>query len=341
MKVQNKNDDDLFISIIVPVYNSEKYLRQCIGSVLCQTYFRFELILIDDGSEDNSGIICDEYAKKDTRVIVMHKKNEGPTTARKIGAQIAIGEYVIFLDSDDYFADGILSKLSEILIKYEVDAIIFNGIRFGKNQIEKNWICQLKAGLYVGKEMDLIKNSLILDENDEIVINYGVCMKVFRRTDYIIFQNKVPKELYKGEDLAVIAPLLANCSSIYISDVCGYFYRDTPGSLMNSFHEDEWMQVKCLVNYLSQTMDSFYERRINSYMVTHLFDYLDRAIVVNRSYSAYRKMVRNICDNEFLIRMERAQCHSRLFNEKLVFLLMKQKLFTLLWILRKVKKRKG
>lgn len=90
------------ISVIVPVYNAEKYLHRCIDSILNQTFPDFELLLIDDGSKDQSGEICDEYAKKDSRVKVFHKENGGVSSARNVGIDNAVGEYICFCDSDDW-----------------------------------------------------------------------------------------------------------------------------------------------------------------------------------------------------------------------------------------------
>ena len=103
-----------FFSVIVPVYNVEKYLPECIESVLNQSFGDFELILVDDGTKDNSGVICDEYAQKDARVKVIHQDNAGQAVARNTGTDIAQGEYIIYLDSDDYICDSdFLSKLAE------------------------------------------------------------------------------------------------------------------------------------------------------------------------------------------------------------------------------------
>ena len=90
------------ISVIIPVYNAEKYLYRCIDSVLVQTFTNWELLLIDDGSKDSSGVICDEYAAKDARVRVFHKENGGVSSARNLGLDNARGEWVAFVDSDDY-----------------------------------------------------------------------------------------------------------------------------------------------------------------------------------------------------------------------------------------------
>ena len=99
------------ISIIVPVYNAERVLHYCLDSILAQTYSDFELILIDDGSKDNSGKICDEYAAKDNRVTVRHIENQGVSHARNFGIELAVGEYILFIDSDDFVNNQYLEKL--------------------------------------------------------------------------------------------------------------------------------------------------------------------------------------------------------------------------------------
>ncbi len=112
------------VSVIVPVYNTEKYLRRCIDSILAQTFTDFELLLINDGSKDNSGAICDEYAKKDSRIRVFHKENGGVSTARNLGLNDAKGDYIIFLDADDYWYNStFLQELYDKAIEYNLDII--------------------------------------------------------------------------------------------------------------------------------------------------------------------------------------------------------------------------
>ena len=98
------------ISVIVPVYNVQKYLSRCIDSILAQTFTDFELLLINDGSKDNSGKMCDEYAKKDTRIHVFHKENGGVSSARNLGLENVQGEWITFIDSDDYLNINFLSN---------------------------------------------------------------------------------------------------------------------------------------------------------------------------------------------------------------------------------------
>lgn len=131
------------ISIIVPVYNVEQYLRRCLDSILEQTFTDFELILVDDGSTDQCRIICDEYAEYDKRVIVIHKHNEGVSNARNSGIEIASGKYIMFCDSDDSWKQDVLKKLVDINATDAYDSILFNceridnGKSIGKSNFEK------------------------------------------------------------------------------------------------------------------------------------------------------------------------------------------------------------
>lgn len=154
-----------FISIIVPVYNVEKYLHKCIDSILNQTFSNFELLLIDDGSLDNSGKICDEYANIDKRIKVYHKKNEGVSTARNLGLKIASGEWVSFIDSDDWIEPNYCSEL--ISHTNNSDLVYFTATHHYTNDfksvaIPKQCICQNREDI---EELILLfkKNTLNYD----------------------------------------------------------------------------------------------------------------------------------------------------------------------------------
>ena len=114
------------VSIIVPVYQVEKYIRQCVDSILAQTFTDFELILVDDGSKDQSGQICDEYAGRDRRVRVIHKENGGLSDARNKGMDQAVGNYFMFIDSDDYTAPTMIECLYKSILNENADIAVCN-----------------------------------------------------------------------------------------------------------------------------------------------------------------------------------------------------------------------
>ncbi|MBQ7986573.1 MAG: glycosyltransferase [Clostridia bacterium] len=116
------------VSIIVPVYNVEKYITGCVTSILTQTYENLQVILVDDGTPDNSGKICDDFAEKDSRVLVVHKENGGLSSARNAGLDVAKGEYIMFIDSDDYIVDNAVEILVSACERYNTDFVQFDTI---------------------------------------------------------------------------------------------------------------------------------------------------------------------------------------------------------------------
>lgn len=119
-----------FISVVIPVYNVEQFLEECVDSVLCQTFQDYEIILVDDGATDNSGVICDEYAKNDDRIKVIHRKNGGLSAARNTGLDAATGEYVYFLDSDDWIKNETLQTLVSLAKSDNSDVVFFDAFVF-------------------------------------------------------------------------------------------------------------------------------------------------------------------------------------------------------------------
>lgn len=136
------------VSIIIPVYNVERYIRRCIDSVLLQTYSFIEVLLVDDGSTDASGVICDDYALKDTRVRVIHKNNEGVSIARNVGIKESQGDYITFLDADDLMKENCIANL---MLPEDFPLVVGGYERFGTR--EGNDGPDLSQTLVVGKEL--------------------------------------------------------------------------------------------------------------------------------------------------------------------------------------------
>lgn len=145
-------------SIIVPVYKVEQYLDRCIQSILKQTFTDFEVILVDDGSPDNSGLICDSYAAKDDRLVVLHQKNQGVSAARNNALDIARGEYICFVDSDDWIEQEMLAEIEADIANTSSDVVIWGVKNIYNNRIYEDNI------IINGKNTEIIKEALIVDE---------------------------------------------------------------------------------------------------------------------------------------------------------------------------------
>ncbi|NSE80320.1 glycosyltransferase family 2 protein [Coprococcus comes] len=238
------------VSIIIPVYNVEKYLEKCIKSVLNQTYQNLEIILVDDGSKDKSAIICDEYMVKDNRITVIHKQNGGLSSARNAGIEVATGEAVFFLDSDDYISKECIEKLVKLMKKNSADISII----------------QMK---YISEEIndDCAKqnNEKIMLMNSERAIEESLYQKLYTCC--------APAKLYKievigdirfpvgriSEDLATSHLFFKNAEKIVYSNYYGYYYRQHEESIMHVFNPKrldalEWaenIELFCKENYPS------------------------------------------------------------------------------------------
>ncbi|EKN69393.1 glycosyl transferase family protein [Neobacillus bataviensis LMG 21833] len=174
------------ISIIVPVYNVELYIHKCVDSILAQTLKEFELILVDDGSTDNCGRICDEYAKKDSRVIVIHKKNEGQASARNMGLEIIKGEFIGFVDSDDYIEKDMFEFLYKNALKYEAEVVECSiNIINGKDIL----------GIQNHGEIEIGNNEFALKQLLDNGYRNSMCNKLYKKE--IFSELRFPNKLYE------------------------------------------------------------------------------------------------------------------------------------------------
>ncbi len=202
------------VSIIVPVYKAEKYLNRCIDSILAQTFTDWELLLIDDGSPDRSGDICDEYAKKDTRIRVFHKKNGGVSSARNLGLDYVQGEYVTFVDSDDWLLEKTLTLCSSNFGKYEIVrfSMVFIESLVGDNK--RKIVLPLSESKNAIMQRILERNSLL-----------GVCGGIYKRELFSNQSIRFDPKLVMAEDWLVLCQLVNHCHSIIdLPDVC-YCYN--------------------------------------------------------------------------------------------------------------------
>lgn len=214
-------DNNYLISIIIPVYKVEEYLRQCLDSIVNQTYRNLEIILVDDGSPDSCGKICDEYAQKDARFKVLHKENGGLSDARNAGLDIFQGDYLMFIDSDDWVDPDFCEKALTYALRYNVSCVAF-GV---KNIVDGK--CAFYTKTDIVKKMsseEILKHALM----EAFPLEY-VCNKIFSKN--IIKHIRFPKG-YLYEDMAVTYQLLHRAKDVLIIPDCTYNYRcSRPGQI--------------------------------------------------------------------------------------------------------------
>lgn len=272
MKQNNKIKE---ISIIVPVYNSVSYLPMCLDSVLSQDFSNFELIIVDDGSTDGSGELCDFYSKKDKRIIVIHKKNGGVSSARNCGLKLSTGKYVCFIDSDDSIGRGFLKHAYEVSIKNRVDIYM--------------------SGIYLKKENDDIISCAI--ENN-IFIENGIINKEYKKE--LLSRNYLSEPVAKlynlkaigsmmfdenmsyGEDLDFNLRFFRKIKRVYADSKCFYFYRMNPNSITHNVSINKCSDVSkvaillindCHYNYGDSAVD--YREYIGRRFVSDYFYHID------------------------------------------------------------------
>ena len=215
----------LGISVIVPVYNVENYLHQCLDSILAQTFADFELILVDDGSSDNCGVICDEYAEKDSRVHVIHQENQGVSIARNHGMQIAKGEYITFIDSDDWIDHRFLECLYASAKEKNADVCV-SGVDIV--------VCEEEAKPIVAKKYKVFSAREAIEyfgQQDGAAGFRGPCAKLIKTT--ILKECLFPEDRYYGEDFAVVYKWYATSSVVIERKDQLYFYRKNENSATN------------------------------------------------------------------------------------------------------------
>lgn len=249
------------ISVIVPIYKIDRYIGVCIESILNQTYQNLEIILVDDGSPDRCPEICDLYARKDARIKVIHKKNGGLVSARKAGILSARGEYIGYVDGDDWIGPGFYYSLNASIQESNADAAIagFSRDLFDKH---KNILNGVPSGVYNGEALESLKKQMI---SDGPFFTHGVTTylwnKLFKREVILPHQLACDEQVTIGEDAAVTYPTLMDCNKVVITDNCAYHYRQREDSMLklSSNYQDEFKRLLSLYNYMNKELSHYPE----------------------------------------------------------------------------------
>ena len=237
------------ISIIVPIYNIEKYLEQCLESIIAQTYTNLEIILVDDGSKDSSGLICDRYAKKDKRIIVIHEQNSGSVFARKAGLSIAHGEYIGFVDGDDWIEPDFYETLLDAALKSKADFVEsgYNVYYESNKDFERH---------------PVNNNLIVLDNNSPIVllawmkdnllcpVRSTLWTKLYKANIIRSSFSSVPDDMSRGDDFIHFPFLLFEANSVCCIDKVGYNYLARANSLSHDNSFEYYVYNQDMLAYL-------------------------------------------------------------------------------------------
>lgn len=250
------------ISFVVPVFNAEQYLETCVNSILEQSYPNIEVILVNDGSTDNSLDICCSFQREDDRVIVIDRVNGGVNSARKEGAEASCGDYIVCVDADDWIETDMLDRLLGLEPRADVYAFCYYEEGDGFRRLKKNIAGE---GLYRSAEdREYLYSRMLMDEN---VFDQGIfsslCNKMIRRDIFIKNQMMVPDQIYYGEDTACTFPCLLDAETVWLTNMPLYHYRLRQDSCVRSA-EITGANFQKLYGYMKNRFSgSIYEDQLN------------------------------------------------------------------------------
>ena len=263
-----------FFSIIVPIYKVEKYLNQCVDAIINQTLKKIEIILVDDGSPDSCPQICDEYARLDSRVKVVHKQNGGLSDARNAGLIQASGEYVVFKDSDDYWDDDkALEKIKKIIDESSPDVVTW---RRKKIFEEENRLIPIGYDIDYSLKKDF--NDLFRSRNFDV----SACCKAIKKNLFdkndLLFEKGVT-----SEDMEWCARLLACVNTISVSNLDFYVYRKRSGSITNTIGERNISDVHIHLEKIKEILKTVGQEKKQILRIFLAEQFCNYVITVSRS----------------------------------------------------------
>ena len=239
----------VLLSVIVPIYNSKDYLSRCLDSILKQTLEDMEIIFVDDGSTDSSPAILQEYAKKDPRIRVITKKNQGLVAARKTGVKEAAGKYIGYVDSDDWIEPDMYETLCQYAQSNQAD-MVTSGYIFEGNYVSIHYD-EIPEGLYEGENMDFLRENGIYNlKARDVGIRSPLCFKIFLAETFREAQLRIPDEISLYEDKLCVVSYLLRCSRVYVLRKAFYHYIIHKESMINKPDCQYLSKVNAAYQYL-------------------------------------------------------------------------------------------
>ena len=321
------------VTVIVPVYNVEKYIKECIDSVIKQTYTNIEIVLVDDGSKDESGKICDDYAAKDSRIKVIHKQNEGLGFARNSGLEISTGKYVTFIDSDDVAECDLIEQLMKEVIDKDVDTCIGGFKRItedGKAVFQESYTRDFFSGDDVYNKLFARMLGSAPDAHDAIrmsVWNVLYSMDIIRKHNI-----RFPSErVFISEDIVWDSEYYRYAQAVSVIESTAYHYRITPGSLTQKYKPQMIDRICVLYNEMEKRVSADREKiiRLQRMFFVNLRVCIgqEKPSVSGNTWSECRKNIVDIFNNSTVRRViESYPIQAIQFKQRLFLLMVKYRM---------------
>lgn len=337
------------VTIVLPIYNVEKYLERCIKSVVNQSYSNLEIILVDDESPDNCPDICDEWAKKDQRIKVIHKKNGGLGYARNTGIENATGEYICFFDSDDYVALDTVEKAYKLAVKEKADIVTF-----GYNQVNSHgktinsYIPKPSKMVYAGREIQeiLLPDMIAPDTSTGKVTNLwmSMCGAIFSM-DLIQRSNwrLVSERNIISEDVYSLLCLYKVVRKVAVISEALYFYCENRTSLTHTYRSDRYERIKffydeCIKKCNELKYPEVVKRRLFYPYFSNVIAAMKMIVLSDLSKLEKKKEIDSIItDNHIQEVLKKADFSHESFNRKLLIYIIRKKYYRLCYLVIRVK----
>ncbi|MCM1216985.1 MAG: glycosyltransferase [Lachnospiraceae bacterium] len=267
------------ISIIVPVYNTQQYISDCLESILRQTYKNIEVIVVDDGSTDGSLEICISYSKKDSRIMVIPKVHAGLVEARKSGINKARGEYCMFVDGDDWIVENLIESILPLMEEGNVDIVNYNLSTVNGDTIEK-WCYTIPDGIYGQGQLKNIYTKMMFDfDNGKPGIIQSLCTKLIKRNILRESISNVDGNVTLGEDAAVVYRAMITAKKIAITNESFYFYRIHAGSMTTSKNKNIFSDISYFQQYMLKVFEGYSEEYgLNEQLRMYMMHFIEKGI---------------------------------------------------------------
>ena len=332
------------VSIIIPIYNTEKYLRQCVDAVLRQTLQDIEVILVDDASPDNCPRICDEYARKDSRVKVIHKPNEGQGFARNSGLKLASGDFVAFLDSDDFVDADTCRFLYEKADSANYDAVFYKFVNFREGQNPSSSFAETDE-VFTREKLPALALDMMAskpEEKPDRRIECSACTAFYRRSvivdNHLAFHSE--RELV-SEDMIFNIDFLSHAENAAFNPSVMYFYRMNPNSTSHALRFDKFEKFKKMYDFILANYSKLPEikERADRLMIGYTRNYLLDILSSSTSFAEKKRLFRQISADSIWSKLAEEYPYRQLpALYRLCFALILKKRFYPLYLLANFKK---